>query len=1288
MKQSYLKNYSILFFLLFLWNSTVYGTTASPKTLNNTIDTNQVIVFKNNTVTHCIDTSNSLGVVSSITDLYSSKQNFTAVIFDTNLCLNAPPIANNDIGNVIDTLVGNVLINDFDPNGDNVILNTTPILVPMYGVITLTPNGNYYYIINASNTSLIDSFRYEICDNGTPILCDTATVIINISPPVINDPCLGFTPPIDDAYIVLSNPPAPGNVLINDNYQTATTLYVSGIGHSTVNGIVTIDSTGEFTYTPNPGFVGTDYFTYSACAETSTLCCDTATVYITVISDLMIDSSVISSPICTIDSSGSITIYSSGGIGNHEYSIDSGLTWSSSNVFSNLPIGNYQTLTRDSTNFLITNNHQITAPPPPNINLVIGSDPTFCGVSNGTIIINATPSSGLMQYSIDSGATWQFSSAFTGLSGGTYCTAVRNINGTCTNFDTCLVLENLVAPTISNIFSMPAANCLIPTGSISIIATSSIGNVLEYSIDGGFSWFLSGNFNNLPCGIYQTRVRNIDGSCITSGMDITLNGNLPPNGNNDNFTATIPATPWNILTNDTDPNNHALFTDTTLITSPAYGTATLDSTGTLIYTQQAWFNGLDMLQYRVCDFASTSLCDTATVFINNGFPSVNIDSVTTIDATCEQQNGGITIYVSGGSGIFDYSLDTMQTWTSNPIINNLEAKSYDIFVRDGVDTVSITTFINMISSPVINTHTYNNDSLFLHATGQFSLKYSLDSGYTWQNSNKFHPVSATNYYAGVRYSNGLCPVINTIIPVSTPPIAVTDSVSFPQKGIKITKVLLNDYDAENNTLFVVPSVMQLSQDSITIDSNGFVYIPTEALNVGSYMMNYQVCELYNPSICTQGTLNFSISPPVDTIYTTMAIGGTQTICIPSNQLIGTPISSSMNLLCNNFYNITIDSTINDCLYLYANSYGTDTSCYAICDDLGFCDTTIIIITIEDGVWPGDTDDDTEVNNFDLLNIGLTYGQIGTTRDSVTNVWNGYITPEWNTATAVSNIDFRHADCNGDGMVNSDDTTAIALNWGEQYYRSGGGGILGGAPLFIPHNTAYNILEYKLPIHLGTSGNPATNIYGGGFSFPYDTSIFKKNSVYITFDTSWVGTQNVDMIAISKDFWKQGRLDAAFTRIDGNNISGIGGIGYLNFTIRDDILQRPGGGSNNGGFNLDSVLVSLNLTNVKFISFDETEIPVDLPTGQITITSSTNKIQLGQFIDAFPNPVSDIIRVSSEQLEINQIQLIDMTGRVIYNQNSSLRNICEIDVHTFPSGIYTLQIHTNKGLAVKRIAVVR
>ena len=193
---------------------------------------------------------------------------------------NEAPIANPDtaITEMNTPVDGNVLVNDFDPDGDPIIVTTTTVTtVEGVSVAIDTNTGEYTY--TPSNGFIgVDTFEYTICDNGVPALCDITTVVIT----VINNQN-NSTFANDDAYFTACEN-ISGNVLDNDfdpegDIQTINTVPVDNVD----NGTLTLNTNGSFTYIPNSGYTGTDSFIYIVCDNGSpNSVCDQATVYITI----------------------------------------------------------------------------------------------------------------------------------------------------------------------------------------------------------------------------------------------------------------------------------------------------------------------------------------------------------------------------------------------------------------------------------------------------------------------------------------------------------------------------------------------------------------------------------------------------------------------------------------------------------------------------------------------------------------------------------------------------------------------------------------------------------------------------------------------------------------------------------------------------------------------------------------------------------------------------------------------------------------------------------------------
>jgi predicted CXXCH cytochrome family protein len=196
---------------------------------------------------------------AEIYTLYVDEINLTV---DGGGAVNTPPVANDDSYNTPqDTLLNiaapGVLSNDTDSDGDplTAILDTNV----NSGSLTLNADGSFTYTPNPGFTGS-DSFTY-FANDGTANSASAATVNITVTaggnaPPVASDD--SYTTPQDTPLNIV----APG-VLSNDTDANSDPL-TAVLNTNVSSGSLTLNADGSFTYTPNPGFTGSDSFTYFA----------------------------------------------------------------------------------------------------------------------------------------------------------------------------------------------------------------------------------------------------------------------------------------------------------------------------------------------------------------------------------------------------------------------------------------------------------------------------------------------------------------------------------------------------------------------------------------------------------------------------------------------------------------------------------------------------------------------------------------------------------------------------------------------------------------------------------------------------------------------------------------------------------------------------------------------------------------------------------------------------------------------------------------------------------------
>lgn len=245
---------------------------------------------------------------------------------------------------------------------------------------------------------------------------------------------------------------------------------------------------------------------------------------------------------CNIN--GTIQVFRSGGVGPYMYSLNN-VNYSSSNIFTGLPGGNYTVWVKDSkgcraslSGITVVTGYEMTV-------TATKTNSSTC-VNNGTISMVPANGTAPYSYSLDD-ITYQPANAFAGLAPGNYVGWVKDAFGCKASVNTNIGLNNIDVSVIVT----DVTNCSIPDGTVQVFKTGGTGG-FTYSLD-GMNYQTSNLFTGLEEGYYMAFVKDsnicigvladvqVNTSCISKAGKYTRN--KKPGGENEDNQLQIQAYP-------------------------------------------------------------------------------------------------------------------------------------------------------------------------------------------------------------------------------------------------------------------------------------------------------------------------------------------------------------------------------------------------------------------------------------------------------------------------------------------------------------------------------------------------------------------------------------------------------------------------------------------------------------------------------------------------------------------------------------------------------------------------
>ncbi len=340
------------------------------------------------------------------------------------------------------------------------------------------------------------------------------------------------------------------------------------------------------------------------------------------------------------------------------------------------------------------------------------------------------------------------------------------------------------------------------------------------------------------------------------------------------------------------------------------------------------------------------------------------------------------------------------------------------------------------------------------------------------------------------------------------------------------------------------------------------------------------------------------------------------------------------------------------------------------------------------VWPGDVDNNGQVNNVDLLYLGHAFGAVGPIRPSAASTWEEQpILADWG-EFFPDGVNYAYADCDGSGLIDFMDVAVAFANMGRQHDVVQGldfqYGIFGVDPAFklddadLPQKIT-SLSEFYVPIILGEENLPVENFNGIAFTLSFDPELVQEFRVEVTADWLQDSIMNSDLFHAQTQPDSLGKVQLALSKFGRDPQTGFGEIARAYIVIEEDLLDRVVDSTNTGIVLEDVMLINEN--------FDVIPVAADSLTMMVYNPDfvSVSSEPLPSFLRIFPNPADQKLTISSDR-KLGQTALLNSLGQVVWQRNMAFENDIQIDVAGLSGGMYWLRFLTQEGMISRKIVI--
>jgi len=806
---------------------------------------------------------------------------------------------------------------------------------PDTGDLLYTPNEDYHGP---------DSFTFEVCDPHLGHGCAQATVMIDVTP--VDDP-----PVANDDTRTTSEDTETGffSLLVSDPDNTLAEI-VCDCQVPPSHGTVVRGPNHTVNYIPDPGFNGTDTFTYEVCDPSGL--CDTATVTVDVLSA--------PDPPVAVDDAVGVA---------EDGSVDINVPANDSDPDGDLDLTSVQVLTLPA---------------------------------HGAVTVD--PVTGEITYEPDEN--------YTGTDTFTY--EICDVAGACDTATVTVDVNPVADPPLAvdetaNVAEDGSVTIDVPDNdsdpdgdlditSVSIISQPPNGTVTVDPVSGEITYEPDDDFDGTDSFTYQ--ICDSLNACDVATVEVNVTPVDDPPIANDDSTSTPEDTPVvvDVPSNDFDVDGNLDLTTVTIVSQPSDGIVRIDPlTGKITYDPDPNFNGTDTFSYQICD--TDGLCDVADVTVSVGpddDPPVALDDtgtvfedgLTTIDVVDNDSDpdGNLdptTVVVTSPPAHGDIAVDPATgeiDYEPDPNYNGPDTFGYQICDTDGAcDLATVTIDVVPVDDPPVanddGANVAEDGSVEIDVTGNDTdpdgdLDLTSVTILTQPSHGDVRVDPATgeidyepdpNYNGPDTFSYQICDSLNVcdtasvtvdVAPVDDLPVATLQDLTTPEDTPLAIGLIGSDADNDPLTYNILSGPSNGTISGFDPATGDLLYTPDPDYN-GPDSFVFEVCDPH-PNECGTATVTITVTPiddpPVavdDT--TTVSEDGTVVIEVPSNDSDpdGNLDLTSVAVLASPANGtVTIDPVTGKITYEPDENFnGTDAFTYRICDTDGVCDTATVTVDV-------------------------------------------------------------------------------------------------------------------------------------------------------------------------------------------------------------------------------------------------------------------------------------------------------------------------------------------------------